>query len=127
MNEGSGLVLTVAKIMAHLQALYNAVAYEWPMTGAAAQAELQDALRHTEPNRLIIPEWLTAPTRNALEEWINNIHGLQRRLADLEPESQLHEASEKDTLRDEITSAWNILAELDYELTGIRAVAGDVP
>lgn len=116
---GTGLVLPIAKALTHIMAVYNAITREWPMTIADAAAELGEATRHMQ-NATLPWELMTDATASDIAAWQNSISSNSRQLSGMiAQEEQLSELG-TDSLKELARNAWQILALLDRELTGLE-------
>ncbi len=118
-DEGTGLVLPIAKALTHVMTVYTAITREWPLSAEDAVAELEDAANHLRG--LNIPHGLiTTPTAEAIQGWIGEI---QTRASSPQLEGEnptLTETISIDELKLAATDTWQLLTQIDRELTGLN-------
>lgn len=118
-EQGSGLILPIAKALAHITSVYTAIVRDWPMSIADASAELDDALVHFQ-NAKVPHGLMTAEATSAIDIWREvlqeRIHTLQDSM-DLDAQVQ---TLDTEPLKQLSQDTWQLLVNLDLELTGLE-------
>lgn len=127
-QAGTGLSVPIAKALAHLWLVHEAVTRAWPLTLEAASAEVGEAITHLRDLRL--PETLlTDNLIEAVHNWSANLtpYGSELVAASLtDPEASLTD-DQKNELRGIVRNTWTLLALVDREITGIESPANADP
>ena len=121
-TSGSGLSVPVAKALAHLWLVNEAMGHEdWPFTNEAASAEISEAITHLRDIRYPT-ELLTETLVNELEAWTNALTPYAADLTSLalnQPDDSFGEPH-RDDLQTLIRQTWTLLTLIDREITGIE-------
>ena len=116
-DNGTGLILPITKALTHVMSVYTAIAREWPMTAADAQAELEEAKNHLAA-ATIPEELMTRATVIVINDWKNNLNAAANAI-DIATEQPLAEAVSTEQLKSLATDTWQLICQLELELTGL--------
>jgi hypothetical protein len=119
-DQGTGLILPISKALTHIMSIYTATTREWPMTVADATAELDAASGHLR-DAVIPAELMTDESVTAINGWIAHLNEqLNAVRNNTNHEAQLAEALNIDELKQIASNTWQLLTNLDRELTGLE-------
>lgn len=124
-ENGTGLVLPIAKAYSHLLVAFLIVRNEWSAETITTRQEINDAIRHLDG--LQWPEGaLTNETVLQIDMWRTNMSEIHQWISTEAREAYPENAIEQ--LRNAVTACIAILNRLDLELTGTAAaVPGELP
>lgn len=123
-EQGTGLVLPIAKAMSHVMTVYTAIAREWPLSARDAAAELEDAAEHLRS--LHVPRGLmTSAAEQAVDGWIGELSTQTGAIRITDEDAALTETLDVEQLKQLATDTWQLITQLDRELTGLNPNQAD--
>lgn len=119
-ERGQGLALPVAKTLAHLMTVHNALTRDnWPMNALQARTEIGEAVSHLSTlslNHALFTEDL----KIELQSWTDNVTAHFRNYTVHDPDAEPAEQQRQD-LAAIIRLTWSLLSLIDREITGLPA------
>lgn len=124
-EQGTGMILPIAKALTHVMTVYTAITREWPLSTGDALAELSDASAHLTD--AVFPyDLMTEATAKAIDGWIGQLNAeAVRPTTDATEETPLADAINEEQLKKLATDTWQLLTILDRELTGLTTNQAD--
>lgn len=124
-HAGRGLTLPIAKALAHLMVIHEAVSHGWEITRPTALAEMREAVEHL--NDIYYGDaLLTGEMEAELDEWSVNLRETQSEIANqTAPETGALSDGDKTLLQEIITQTWALLTVVDREITGLTTHQAD--
>ena len=128
-DQGTGLILPVAKALTHVMIVHSAITRDWPLAPGDAVAELQDALTHME-SATLPQQLMTDDAYDTITHWRDQIRVAINANTTITDETPLNEAVDVDVIREIARQSWQMLTAMDREFTGLtpaQAEPGRLP
>lgn len=119
-DRGTGLILPIAKAMAHLVSLNNELSREEPINNQQVAAEIMESGEHFS-DATVREELVSEAFRESYEAWKTRVQTLTQRATESAYDQNLEEikAELKAEIKEACIESWSILTQLDREVTGL--------